>query len=76
MKTSDVVPATPEGGTPRFSGAFHLATLAFRRAGQLRAGARPRVDPGRHKSCHIALLEVAAGAVSWELPAPDGRARP
>jgi len=51
------------------SGNFHLATVVFRRALQLRAGARPRVDPGRHKLGHIAFLEVTAGAVPWEIGA-------
>jgi DNA-directed RNA polymerase subunit K/omega len=48
-------------------GNFHLATLVFRRALQLRAGARPRVDPGRHKLGHVAFLEVTAGAIPWEI---------
>jgi DNA-directed RNA polymerase subunit K/omega len=51
------------------SGNFHLATIVFRRALQLRAGARPRVDPGRHKLGHIAFLEVTAGTVPWEIGA-------
>ena len=46
-------------------GNFHLATIVFRRALQLRAGARPRVDPGSHKLGHVAFLEVRAGAISW-----------
>jgi hypothetical protein len=48
-------------------GNFHLATILFRRVLQLRAGARPRVDPGRHKLGHVALLEVTAGTVPWEI---------
>ena len=48
-------------------GNFHLATLVFRRALQLRAGARPRVDPGSHKLGHVAFLEVTAGAIPWEV---------
>jgi len=51
------------------SGNFHLATVVFRRALQLRAGARPRVEPGRHKLGHLAFLEVTAGAVPWEIGA-------
>jgi len=46
-------------------GNFHLATVVFRRVLQLRAGARPRVDPGGHKLGHVAFLEVRAGAISW-----------
>jgi len=51
------------------SGNFHLATVVFRRALQLRAGARPRVEPGRHKLGHLAFLEVTAGTVPWEIGA-------
>ena len=48
-------------------GNFHLTTLVFRRALQLRAGARPRVDPAGHKLGHVAFLEVTAGAIPWEI---------
>jgi hypothetical protein len=48
-------------------GNFHLATVVFRRALQLRAGARPRVDPAGHKLGHVAFLEVTAGTVPWEI---------
>lgn len=48
-------------------GNFHLATVVFRRALQLRAGARPRVDPGSHKLGHVAFLEVTAGEIPWEV---------
>jgi hypothetical protein len=48
-------------------GNFHLATIVFRRALQLRSGARPRIDPGRHKLGHVAFLEVTAGAIPWEI---------
>ena len=44
---------------------FHMATLAFFRAKQLHAGARPRVDGRGHCSWRVALLEVAAAQVSW-----------
>jgi DNA-directed RNA polymerase subunit K/omega len=46
---------------------FHVASLTFLRARQLHDGARPRVEVGSHKVLHVALLEVLAGAVSWEL---------
>jgi DNA-directed RNA polymerase subunit K/omega len=48
-------------------GNFHLATIVFRRALQLRAGARPRVDPAGHKLGHVTFLEVTAGAIPWEI---------
>ena len=46
---------------------FHLATVIFRRAVQLRGGARPRVDPEGHKVGHVAFLEVTAGAIPLEV---------
>ena len=46
---------------------FHVATVASHRVVQLQNGARPRVDPGRHKHCVVAVEEVMAGAVSWVL---------
>jgi hypothetical protein len=46
---------------------FHVATLAFFRAKQLDAGARPRVDGRGHRSWRVALLEVEAAEVSWYL---------
>jgi len=48
-------------------GNFHLATVMFRRALQLRSGAKPRVYTNGHKFVHVAFLEVTAGAVSWEV---------
>ncbi|HEU0090640.1 MAG TPA: hypothetical protein VFS78_00905 [Vicinamibacteria bacterium] len=48
-------------------GNFHLATIVFRRALQLRSGARPRIDPAGHKLGHVAFLEVTAGAIPWEV---------
>jgi hypothetical protein len=56
------------GGEPqRLWGNFHLTTLVFRRALQLRSGARPRIDPAGHKLGHVAFLEVTAGAIPWEI---------
>lgn len=51
---------------------FRLVTVAFQRARQLKAGARPRVDPGNHNTVRVATLEVMAGVVSWHVedPAP------
>jgi len=46
---------------------FHVATVASQRVVQLQNGARPRVDPGQHKHCVVAVEEVMAGAVSWFL---------
>jgi DNA-directed RNA polymerase omega subunit len=44
---------------------FHLVSLAFQRAKQIQAGARPRVDAAGHKPTRVALLEVIADTVSW-----------
>ncbi len=44
---------------------FHIATLVFLRARQLKAGARPRVDAEGHRPTRTALLEVIADRVSW-----------
>jgi DNA-directed RNA polymerase subunit K/omega len=47
---------------------FHIATIASQRAKQLQCGARPRVtDAAGHKATRVAVLEVLANAVSWEL---------
>jgi DNA-directed RNA polymerase subunit K/omega len=47
---------------------FHIATIATQRAKQLQGGARPRVaDAAGHKSTRIAVMEVLADAVSWEV---------
>jgi DNA-directed RNA polymerase subunit K/omega len=54
------------GGSP-LQNRFHVAALVFQRVRQLKNGARPRVDPGGHKSLHLALLEVLANTVSWTI---------
>lgn len=46
---------------------FHLAAVAFLRAKQLQAGARPRVAWDRQKLVTLAVLEVLADTVSWSL---------
>ena len=49
---------------------FRLVVLTVQRAKQLRNGARPRVEVGDHKHSRVALIEVAAGLVSWSLMEP------
>jgi DNA-directed RNA polymerase omega subunit len=44
---------------------FHLVSLAFQRAKQIQAGARPRVEAAGHKPTRVALLEVMADTISW-----------
>jgi len=48
-------------------GNFHLATIMFRRAVQLRNGARPRVETNGHKFLQVAFLEVTTGTIPWEV---------
>jgi hypothetical protein len=59
------VPVSSDG--QKSWGNFHLATVMFRRALQLRSGARPRVETNGHKFVQVAFLEVTAGAISWEV---------
>ena len=62
--------------SPRILGAatlenrFLLSSVAFLRAKQLLCGARPRLEPERHKSTHLALREVLADTVSWSVEDP------
>lgn len=46
---------------------FRFITVAAQRAKQLQAGAKARVDPTSRKPTGIAMEEVLAGAISWEL---------
>ena len=44
---------------------FHVASVAFQRARQLKNGARPRVDSDSRSPTRLALLEVLADTVPW-----------
>ena len=46
---------------------FHVAAIAFLRAKQLQAGARPRVEARGRKVVTLALLEVVADTISWHV---------
>ena len=46
---------------------FRFITVAAQRAKQLQAGAKPRVEVKSRKPTRIAMYEVLAGAVSWEV---------
>jgi DNA-directed RNA polymerase subunit omega len=46
---------------------FRFITVAAQRAKQLQAGAKPRVDARSRKPTGVAMEEVLAGAISWEL---------
>ncbi len=52
---------------------FVYVAVSVQRARQLRNGARPRVEPAGHKLLKVAMLEVSAGAVSWEIGQPPGQ---
>jgi DNA-directed RNA polymerase subunit omega len=46
---------------------FRFITVAAQRAKQLQNGAKPRVDVRSRKPTRIAIDEVLARAVSWEV---------
>jgi len=46
---------------------FRFITVAAQRAKQLQNGAKPRVETRSRKSTRIAMQEVLANAVSWEV---------
>lgn len=46
---------------------FRFITVSAQRAKQIQGGAKPRVEARSRKSTRIAMEEVLAGAVSWEL---------
>ena len=46
---------------------FRFITVAGQRAKQLQSGAKPRVDVRSRKPTRIAIDEVLARAVSWEV---------
>ena len=53
---------------------FRFITVAAQRAKQLQNGAKPRVEARSRKPTRVAMQEVLAGSVSWEMkdeiPAP------
>jgi DNA-directed RNA polymerase subunit omega len=46
---------------------FRFITVAAQRAKQLQNGAKPRIDVRSRKPTRIAMYEVLAGTVSWEI---------
>jgi DNA-directed RNA polymerase subunit omega len=46
---------------------FQFITVAAQRAKQLQNGAKPRVEARSRKATRIAMQEVLAKAVSWEV---------
>jgi DNA-directed RNA polymerase subunit omega len=55
---------------------FRFITVAAQRAKQLQAGAKPRVEAKSRKPTRVAMQEVLAGAVSWELKEDAPKAEP
>ena len=57
---------------------FRFITVAAQRAKQLQNGAKPRIEVKSRKPTRIAMHEVLAGTVSWEVrdenvPAAEAR---
>ena len=46
---------------------FRFITVAAQRAKQLQNGAKPRIEVRSRKPTRIAMHEVLAGTVSWEI---------
>jgi DNA-directed RNA polymerase subunit omega len=46
---------------------FRFITVAAQRAKQIQNGAKPRVEVRSRKSTRVAMEEVMANAVSWEV---------
>jgi DNA-directed RNA polymerase subunit omega len=46
---------------------FRFITVAAQRSKQLQNGAKPRVEVKSRKATRIAMHEVLAGAISWEI---------
>jgi DNA-directed RNA polymerase subunit K/omega len=62
----------PRNGLPLSP--FHVAALAFQRARQLQAGARPRVESTSRAVTRISVLEVLADTISWTVMPPPEKA--
>jgi DNA-directed RNA polymerase subunit K/omega len=44
---------------------FLVVAVAAQRVLQIRDGARPRLNPGGHKPCVVAVAEVMAGTIPY-----------
>lgn len=55
---------------------FAFVIAASLRARQLQGGARPLIQAGAHKTTVIAMEEVMAGAVPFDLPPAPGEEEP
>ena len=53
--------------TDKLDSAYRLVILAAKRSKELTKGADPRVDSPAHKNTTVAIQEVKAGKVDWDL---------
>jgi len=56
---------------PNVESKFRLVHIASRRAEQLVQGARPKIESRHAKVTRIALEEVEADLVHWQLASPE-----
>jgi DNA-directed RNA polymerase omega subunit len=69
-----VVPGN--GASDELQNKFLLVVVARQRARQLQNGARPRVETEGHKFLWVAMQEVIAGTVSWDVGPKPGEVIP
>jgi DNA-directed RNA polymerase omega subunit len=70
-------PAAPgNGASEELQNKFLLVVVARLRARQLQNGARPRVETEGHKFLWVAMQEVIAGTVSWDVGPKPGEVIP
>lgn len=55
---------------------FRFIAVAAQRAQQLQNGAKPRVETRVRKATRVAIQEVIAGAVSWEVKSEESESQP
>ena len=69
MSVAAVAPAPVANDSGSASGPlgnrFLIVAVAAQRVLQIRNGARPRLDPGRHKPGVVAVAEVMAGTIPY-----------
>jgi DNA-directed RNA polymerase omega subunit len=56
---------------PNVESKFRLVHIVSRRAEQLVQGARPKIDSKHAKVTRVALEEVTADLVRWQLASPE-----
>jgi DNA-directed RNA polymerase subunit omega len=52
---------------------FRFITVAAQRAKQLQNGAKPRVETKTRKPTRVAMHEVLAGTISWEVKKEEAK---